>query len=137
MEKIIYDKENWLVDGITSYVAASIRTGMLEKYLDAFASDNASLQWYGYGSDAQYGATYTFFDYLDTKYGDLVIQKTLDYLGSGMISNHRCSTLENCVILRAVYDMNGLDLDDKRHGLNFDKIVKEWEDYVGQHGLEN
>ncbi|MGH9922771.1 MAG: hypothetical protein ACRD38_08475, partial [Nitrososphaerales archaeon] len=91
----------------------------------------------GYGSDAQYGATYTFFDYLDTKYGDLVIQKALKYLGSGMISNHRCSTLENCVVLRAVYDMNGLDLDDKRHALNFDKIVRDWEAYVSKRSAEN
>ena len=138
MNKIMFDKENWLMDGITSYIAVSnSNTGISKKYLETFANETTTFQWYGYGSDAQYGAIHTFLNMLKSKYGDTVIDRVLKYLGSGMISNHRCSTLENCAVLRAVYDMNGLDLDDKRHSLNFDGIVKEWQDYINQNGAEN
>ncbi len=134
MKKLTFDKENWLLDGVSSYVAAKMTdTEMVRKYLDAFTVEPTSFQWYGYGSDAKYGAAYTFFEYLTSKYGNNVVDKTLYYLGSGMISNHRCSTLENCSALRAVYDVNGLTLADKRQSLSFNDIVKEWEGYIIEH----
>ncbi len=89
---------------------------------------------YGYGSDAKYGAAYTFLDYLTGKYGDNVIDKTLYYLGSGMVSNHRCDTVENCALLRAVYDLNGLNMEKSyAHTIDVKTLIKEWEGYVIQH----
>ncbi|MFY3740453.1 MAG: putative repeat protein (TIGR01451 family) [Candidatus Nitrosomirales archaeon] len=129
VKKLMNDKENWLVDGIAAYVAASIIGGS-EKYLEAFANDRVDLQWFGYGSDAQYGAVFAFLDFLDTKYGDAVIDKSLEFLGSTMISNHRCSTLEQCAVLRAAYDVSSLDMNDKKHSLAFDTLVNEWSSHI-------
>jgi hypothetical protein len=126
VKKLMHDKENWLVDGIAAYVAAGASEGISEKYLEAFANDRADLQWYGYGSNAQYGAVFEFLDFVETRYGDSVINKSLEYLGSTMISNHRCSTLEQCAVLRAAYDTSSLDINDKKHTLAFDTLVKEW-----------
>lgn len=104
---------------------------MIKEQIDAFVNEpTASLEWYGKATPAQYGASYTLFKFLTEKYGDSIIDKILSNLGSGMISNHRCDTFEQCVLLRAVYDANGLDINNKRHELNFDKIVQEWKDYV-------
>ncbi len=133
MKKLTFDKENWLLDGVSSYVAAKMTdTEMIRKYLNAFTIDPASFQWYGYGSDANYGAVYTFFEYLHAKYGDRVIDKTLPYLGSGMVSNHKCDTLENCSFLRAVYNVIGMNMDE-RHDLSFNDIVKGWKGYIMEH----
>jgi uncharacterized repeat protein (TIGR01451 family) len=129
VKKLINDKENWLADGIAAYVAAVIIGGS-EKYLEAFANDRADLQWFGYGSDAQYGAVFAFLDFLDTKYGDAVIDKSLEFLGSTMISNHRCATLEQCAVLRAAYDVSSLDINDKKHSLAFDTLVNEWSSHI-------
>jgi hypothetical protein len=58
-----------------------------------------------------------------------------------MISNHRCGTLENCSVLRAVYDASGLDMDNKRYDLSFTTLVEEWEGHIneqyGTDGNEN
>jgi uncharacterized repeat protein (TIGR01451 family) len=135
MKKLMHDKENWLVDGIAAYAAAGASVGMPEKYLEAFANDRADLQWYGYGSDAQYGAVFAFLDFLETKYGDIVVNKSLEYLGSTMISNHRCSTLEQCAVLRAAYDARSLDINDKKHAFAFDTLVKEWSSLVVQQDI--
>ena len=126
VEKFTFDKENWLMDGIASYTAANMLN--TAKYADAFNSDT-SFVWYGYGSDAQYAATHTFFKYLENKYSSKVIDKTLYYLGSGMVSNTRCHTVEDCALLQAVYDMNGLDINKKRHTLDVATLIKEWEVY--------
>ncbi len=135
MKKLTFDKENWLLDGVSSYVAAKITdTEMVRKYIDAFTIEPASFQWYGYGSDAKYGAVYTFFEYLHEKYGDKVIDRTLYHLGSGMVSNHRCDTLENCAVLRAVYDVNGWSMHKSyRHTVDVNTLVSEWEGYVTNH----
>ncbi|GEM_PF-6481288 len=136
MKKMMHDKENWLVDGIAAYVAAGASEGILEKYLEAFANDRAELQWYGYGSNAQYGAAFAFLNFVETKYGDIVINKSLEYLGSTMISNHRCSSLEQCAVLRAAYDASSLDINDKKHVLAFDTLVKEWVSLVVQQEID-
>jgi hypothetical protein len=47
-----------------------------------------------------------------------------------MVSNHRCNTLENCAVLRAVYHDSGMDLDDREYKLNFDKITEKWIEYL-------
>ncbi len=130
MEKFLFDKENWLLDGVTSYLAANITATVAKQYEDAFASAGTSFQWYGYGSDAQYGAVHSFLEFLESKYGNTVVDKSLGYLRSGMISNHRCLALEECAVLRAVYDMIGLDLDNKRNTLSFKNLIEEWEQYV-------
>ncbi|MGH9878897.1 MAG: hypothetical protein ACRD5H_14795, partial [Nitrososphaerales archaeon] len=64
MKKLMHDKENWMVDGIAAYVAAGASEGTTEKYLETFANDRVDLQWYGYGSNAQYGAVFAFLDFL-------------------------------------------------------------------------
>ncbi|MGH9922853.1 MAG: hypothetical protein ACRD38_08890, partial [Nitrososphaerales archaeon] len=132
-EKFMLDGQNWLMDGIANYVASNMTDGVTVKsQVDAFKQQPTSFVWYGTGSMEQYGATYTFFEYLHEKYGSDVIDKTLYYLGSGMTSNHRCDTLEDCAVLRAVYDVSGLDMDvkEKRNTPDVDILVKEWEDYV-------
>jgi hypothetical protein len=50
-----------------------------------------------------------------------------------MVSNHRCDTLEDCAVLRAVYDVSGLDMKERRNTLDVGTLVQEWEDYVLQH----
>ncbi len=50
-----------------------------------------------------------------------------------MVSNHRCDTVENCAVLRAVYDANGMSMDDPWHTLTVKDIVKGWEGYVIDH----
>ncbi len=135
MNKFVNDKENWLMDGVTGYLAAKVAgNGIEKKYVDAFTNEPGGFQWYGYASDAKYGATYTFFEFLKDKYGDAVIDKILYYLGSGMISNHRCDSLESCALLRAVYDVNGLNME-KSHAdmIDVKTLAKEWEGYVIQH----
>ncbi len=126
----MFDHENWLLNGISSYIAANM-TGTMPKYIDAFTNSTASsFQWYGYGSDAQYGATQTFFKYLENKYGSNVIDRTLYHLGTGMTSNHRCDTIENCAVLQAVYDASGLDINKKKYTLDVETLIKEWGAYV-------
>ncbi|MFQ5970555.1 MAG: hypothetical protein ACE5J2_08705, partial [Nitrososphaerales archaeon] len=131
-QKFLFDGENWLMDGIANYIAANMTTGqeMVNTQIESFKEKPASFIWYRSGSAEQYGAAYTFFEYLHEKYGDKVIDRTLYYLGSGMISNHRCDTLEECALLRAVYDANGMDINDKKHVLSFDTTGKEWEQYL-------
>ena len=131
-QKISMDKGNWLVDGISNYVTASIvgENGMIKKQLDAFAAEPASFEWYGASTASQQGASLTLFKFLAEKYGDAIIDKTLYNLGSTMVSNHRCDTVEQCALLKAVYDVSGMDINDKRHDLSFDTIVEEWKAYV-------
>jgi hypothetical protein len=133
-EKFMLDGQNWLMDGIANYVASNMTDDKTaaNAQIEAFKQNPISFAWYGTGSMEQYGATYTFFEYLQDKYGSDVIDRTLYYLGSGMISNHRCDTLEECAVLRGVYDVTGLDMDsrEKRNAPDIDMLVKEWEDYV-------
>jgi hypothetical protein len=131
-QKVSMDKGNWLVDGLSNYVAARIvgERGMISEQISAFMDEPIALEWYGSGTLSQYGATYTLFEFLSEKYGDTVIDRTLYYLGSSMISNHRCDTFEQCTLLRAVYDANGLDINEKRHDFTFNTIIEEWETYL-------
>jgi uncharacterized repeat protein (TIGR01451 family) len=146
IQKFAFDQENWLLDGLTGYIATDmIDTGLPEKYFDALdsaidtidvnddANDKIDFRWRGSYSDAQYGATYTFFEFLEEKYGMDIIDKAPEYLRSGMISNHRCSTLEECVIIRAAYEVSGLDMSNKRLTLSFDTLAKEYDDYLKVH----
>ncbi len=132
-QKFLLDGENWLMDGIANYIAANMtgEHGMVKKELEAFKAKPTSFVWYGSGSLEQYGAAYTFFGYLQEKYGDKVIDRTLYYLGSGMVSNHRCDTLEDCAVLRAVYDVSGWSMNKSyAHTVDVKTVVSEWEDYV-------
>jgi hypothetical protein len=54
----------------------------------------------------------------------------LDHMRSVMTSDKKCNTLENCSVLRAVYDVTGQDINDLKNKLNFDTVVKEWTDYL-------
>lgn len=131
MKKFELDQENWLLDGVASYIAANITdTEPSKKYLDAFASNRTDFKWYGYGSDAQYGATHTFIEFMENKYGNNTIDIMLNHLASGMVSNHKCSAMEDCAVLRAVYDVSGLDMNEKKYALSFQNLIKEWEEYV-------
>ncbi|MGH9876644.1 MAG: hypothetical protein ACRD5H_03325, partial [Nitrososphaerales archaeon] len=38
--------------------------------------------------------------------------------------------LEQCAILRAAYDASLLDINDKKHSLAFDALVKEWSSLI-------
>jgi hypothetical protein len=127
-QKILFDDGNWLVDGVATYVVASSmgENAFVRKSMDAYSKAPAELEWYGTATQSQYGASYTFLKYLSEKYGENVVHKILWYLGSGQISNHRCDTLENCSLLRAVYDVSGLNINDKKYPLNFGMIVEGW-----------
>ncbi len=134
-EKFMLDEQNWLMDGIANYVTSNMTDGVTVKsQVDAFKQSPTSFVWYGTGGIEQYGATYTFFEYLQEKYGSNVIDKSLYFLGSGMISNHRCDTLEECAVLRAVYDVSGMDMNERQHHvIDVETLVSEWEDYITEH----
>jgi hypothetical protein len=131
-QKISADKGNWLTDGISTYVTASIagERGMIKEQLKAFNDAPALFEWYGTPTPSEQGASYMLFKFLADRYGDTIIDKILGNLGSTMISNNRCDTMEQCALLKAVYDVNGMDLNDKRHDLSFDTIIQEWKAYV-------
>ena len=131
-KRVMFDQENWLLDGISGYFAAT-KTETVPTYIDAFTNGTATFRWHGYGSMEQYGATHTFFEYLEKKYSSEVIDKTLYYLGTGMISNHRCDTMENCAILQSVYNVSNLDFDNKKYTIDVDTLFEEWVDYVAEH----
>ncbi len=134
-QKISNDKGNWLVDGISNYVAARIsgeQGMMIMNQLDSFNAQPTPFEWYGAAATpSQYGATYTLFKFLTDKYGDGIIDKVLSYLRTGMVSNHRCLTFEQCALVRGVYDANGLNfMLDKKHSISFATIMQEWKDYL-------
>ena len=129
MKKFMFDQENWLIDGISGYIAANM-TGVMQKYVDAFTNGTTTFQWYGYGSDARYGATFTFFQYLENNYGNKVVEKMIHRLGTGMVKNHRCDTVENCAVLQGVFDLIGLDIEDERYPLSVERLVEGWEEYL-------
>ncbi|GEM_PF-4024576 len=131
-QKITLDKGNWLVDGIANYATASIvgERRMIKEQLDAFIAEPTSFEWYGVSALSQHGASYTLFKYLADRYGDTIIDKILNNLGSTMVSNNRCETMEQCSLLKAVYDANGWNMNDKRRDLSFVTIAKEWKSYV-------
>lgn len=134
-EKIMFDKGNWLIDGITNYVVSNMtgKNGLTNSELDALAADPI-LEWYNDGTLANYASTYTFFKFIEERYGSQAIYKIIEYMASGMVSNHRCDTLENCTVLRAVYDASGMDMKKSyKHDLDVKGLMKEWEDYVMQH----
>ena len=128
MKKFMFDQENWLIDGISGYIAAGMTN--TTQHVDAFTNSTTTFQWFGYGSDAQYGATFTFFEYLENQYGNEVIGEIVNQLGSGMIMNHRCDTLENCAVLQAVYDVNGMNIEDQRKPLSVEQLIGGWKEYV-------
>ncbi|MGH9877364.1 MAG: hypothetical protein ACRD5H_06980, partial [Nitrososphaerales archaeon] len=132
MQKISMDKGNWLVEGISDYVTASIagERGMIKNNLETFVAEPASLEYYGASTPSQHGASYAFFKFLADKYGDGIIDKILKNLGSTMINNNRCDTLEQCVLVKGVYDINGLNMNDKRHEISFDTILEDWNQYL-------
>ncbi len=131
-QKVSLDKGNWLVDGIANYVTSGVvgERGMIKEQLEAFVAEPTSFQWYGASTAAEHGASYSLFKFLGSKYGDGIIDSTLKNLGSTMVSNNRCDSIEQCALLRAVYDATGMNINDKRHDLNFAAIVEEWKTYV-------
>ncbi|MGH9922953.1 MAG: hypothetical protein ACRD38_09390, partial [Nitrososphaerales archaeon] len=131
-QKILLDRGNWFVDGISNYVTAKIvgERGMIKDQLDAFVAEPTSFEWYDVPADTQYGSSYTLFKFLAERYGEAVIDKALSYLGSTLVSNRSCDTFEQCALLMAVYDANGINMNDKKHDLSFDMLVQEWKDYV-------
>lgn len=126
MKKIENDGENWLVDGLAKYIVTKNNETSAAKYIDAFMQEPVEFQWYGSATDAQYGSAITFFRYLEKAYGEDAIYRSLYHLGSGMVSNHRCDTVENCAVLRGIYDASGLDINNKRFDIDFSTIVREW-----------
>ncbi len=133
-QKISFDKGNWLVDGMSNYVTASIvgERGMIKDQLDTFVKEPVSFEWYGSATDAQYGATYTLFEFLVEKYGTNVIDETLSNLGSTIMSNNECETLEQCALLKALYDAGALNTSKENHDLSFETIMQDWVDYVNE-----
>jgi len=131
-QKIAEDKGNWLVDGISNYVAARVvgEHGMIKNQLDSFIAQPKSFEWYGAATPSQYGATYTLFKFLVEKYGDAIIDKTLHNLSSSMVSNDRCDTIEQCALVKALYDAKGLNINDRRHDLSFVTIMEDWKEYL-------
>jgi hypothetical protein len=131
-EKIAADRGNWLVDGIASYMTARIvgERDLIKDQIDAFVTEPVSFEWYRVSVTSQHGASYTLFKFLSEKYGDKVIDGILNNLGSTTINSQQCSNFEQCAVLRAIYDISELKINDKRHDLSFDTVVNEWKDYV-------
>ena len=138
-QKISLDRGNWLVDGVSNYVTAKIvgERGMIKDQLGAFVAEPTSFEWYGVATDAQYGSSYTLFKFLAERYGDAVIDKTLSYLDSTIVSNNSCETFEQCTVMMAVHDTNVSNANDSKHDLSFASIMQEWKDYVlDNYGIE-
>jgi hypothetical protein len=134
MKQLMFDQENWLIDGVTTYLAVSMGSA---KYDTVHANADVSFQWYGRGSDAQYAATFTLFRYLEDTYSDNVIDRILYYLGTGMVSNHRCDTVENCTLLQGVYGAMSMNMNEKKHTKSVKSIVEEWRRYVEMSSMMN
>jgi hypothetical protein len=132
-QKISFDKGNWLVDGISNYVTASIvgERGMIKDQLNSFVAEPVSFEWYGTATDAQYGATYTLFEFLVKKYGDSIIDKTLGNLGATMTISNECKTFEQCALVNAAYHADVSNID-KNDDLSFETIMQDWVDYVNE-----
>jgi hypothetical protein len=133
MKKIENDNGNWLLHGIAKYMIVKNDETLANKYVDAFKQEFADFQWYGPPTNAEYGSAITFFKYIEQEYGEHVLDFTLHHLGSGMTSNTRCDTLEDCALLRGVYDASGMDVDEKRWSLDMKIIVDGWKRYVADY----
>jgi streptogramin lyase len=131
-QKISADKGNWLADGISTYVTASIagERGMIKSNLDAFIAEPVSFEWYAEPTPSQSGASHTLFKLLAEKYGESIMDRTLTQLASTIVSNNKCDTIEQCALLMAVYGANGWSINDKKHELAFATIIEEWNNYV-------
>ena len=44
--------------------------------------------------------------------------------------NNTCDTLEQCTLVRAVHEINELNVNDKKYDPSFATIEEEWMDYV-------
>jgi hypothetical protein len=132
-EKIMFDKGNWAVQGIIHYVVGNMTGKQISKPEIDTIPTNPGLEWYSSGTLGEYVSTYTFFKFLEEKYGTKIIDRTVAYLHSVMTGDKRCDTLENCAVLRAIYDELGLDITNTENRLTFDNIVEEWQDYMMKH----
>ncbi|MEM3128624.1 MAG: hypothetical protein QW769_06430 [Nitrososphaerales archaeon] len=130
-QKFLQDNGNWLLDGIAHYTVATM-LGNYKPQPSQWESlvSNPSLDWYGASFQRDYMASYAFFAFLEDKYGSKVIDRIVDYLDSVMIGNHNCNTLEQCSVMRAVYDMIGLDMNNIKNKYSFDDLKKEWFDFL-------
>ncbi|MEM2759881.1 MAG: hypothetical protein QXN83_00450 [Nitrososphaerales archaeon] len=128
VRKIENDNGNWLIDGMAKYIA--LKNNDITKYIDAFKEEPVDYQWYGPPTDVQYGAAITFFKYIEEEYGEKVLYRSLHRLGTGMVSNTRCDTVENCAVLWGVYDANGWDINKKRYTLDVASLTQGWLSYV-------
>ena len=52
--------------------------------------------------------------FLEDKYGSGIIDTTVDNLSHGMTSNQKCSTIEECAVVRAAYSEGSLDWKKKK-----------------------
>jgi len=131
---------NWLIDGMAKYSTVKNNETATLKYTNAFKEEPVDFQWYGIPTDVRYGATITFLRYLEETYGEDALYRSLYHLGSGMVNNDRCDTLENCAILGGIYDTSGLIESNKKYDLDFNTIVKEWasdvENIYGENFIE-
>jgi hypothetical protein len=126
MKALTFHDENWLLDGIAEYAASEI---MGQDAADRIAEDRlVSFEWHGSGSDMQHVGTYGFLDYLEAEYGRDVTGKLVESLSYSITTNHKCSSVEECSILNAVYEVNGWDLDKRRYTLSFNDIVAGWKE---------
>ncbi len=132
-EKIMFDEGNWAVQGIIYYVAGNMTGKQISKPEIDTIPTSPDLEWYNSGTLGDYVSTYTFFKFLEEKYGTNVIDRMVKYLHSVMTGDKRCDTLESCAVLRAVYDELGLDMANTENRLAFDNTVDEWRDHIRKH----
>jgi hypothetical protein len=144
MQALRFENENWLLDGMASYIAMDTADqGMLVEDVafmnDIMADDNtnklvngddALFEWTGSGSDIEYSATFDFLNFLENEYGSKVIDVTIESLGFGLTINHKCSSVEECVVLNSVYEVQGWDLDKRRFDLTFEDLANAWKDSI-------
>ncbi|MEM3117295.1 MAG: hypothetical protein QW136_02710, partial [Nitrososphaerales archaeon] len=131
-QKLTANEGNWLIEGLTDYITTTVvgERGMIKSQVDAFVSEPVSFEWYGAATEAQQGGSYTLFRFLTDKYGNDIIGRILHYMGSGMTDSQKCNTNEQCIVIRAVYDANGLNINDKRHTVSFSHILNQWNDHI-------
>jgi len=124
-----YEGGNWLVGGLSDYGAylAGGESGIVKMHLDAYVNNPTELEWYGKGGDAQFGAAYTFFRYIENRYGSDMVKNIMDS-AVHMPNLYGCENTEECVITDSIN--RNVDTNEKNGMVDFSIIKKGWREYI-------
>jgi hypothetical protein len=120
MKALTFNTESWLLTGLSDHITAYMfESNMARTYIELDDAENVD--------SGQFGTTSSFLEFLETEYGAGVTDKILENLNSGLTINHKCSSIEECSVLNAVYEVKGWDPNKRRYTLTFDELFAQWE----------